>query len=67
LRYLTDPREWTYAGAWAATGSGYGAEQRAAIAEHLWRMEHGLAAADQLAAVRRAGALGRLTAKASPA
>jgi hypothetical protein len=59
LRYVTGPRHWTYRWRISATDLGegawdaLGAEQRASIAEHLWLMERGLAATDQLALVRR--------------
>ena len=54
-RYLIHSRHWTYA--WTlrpgAAWDDYGAEQRASIAEHLWRMERGLAPDDDLPALRR--------------
>jgi hypothetical protein len=55
VRYLTRPRNWTYHWRLADsdTWDGFGAEQRASIAEHLWLMERGLAPRDQLAAVTR--------------
>ena len=60
LGYVTHPRHWTYRwrlpddalaerGAWER----FGAEQRASIAEQLWRIERGLAPRDDLAALRR--------------
>lgn len=56
VRYAADPRNWIYryrleAGRpWLR----YGAEQRASMAEDLWRLEHGLkAGAGDLAALRR--------------
>jgi hypothetical protein len=55
LAYLTAPRHWTYR--WRPSDptpwADLGAEQRGALAERLWLMERGLAAADDLAAVRR--------------
>ena len=55
LRYLADPREWTYD--WrlkpGADWRSYGAEQRASIAEHLWRIDHDVAPPDDLPALRR--------------
>jgi len=54
VRYLTNPLNWTYrwrlkAGRpWRA----FGAEQRASMAEAFWRIENGLAAADDLDALR---------------
>ena len=53
FRYLTHPRHWTYRWVLGAPWDAYGAEQRAAIAEHLWLMERGLAPGEQLGAVRR--------------
>ena len=54
-RYLTHPRHWTYR--WrlkeGASWDAFGAEQRASIAEHLWRIERGLAPRDDLAAIRQ--------------
>jgi hypothetical protein len=53
--YLSDPRHWTYR--WrledACCWGDLGAEQRASIAERLWLIEHGLASAHELAALRR--------------
>ncbi|MDB5479134.1 MAG: hypothetical protein JWO83_187 [Caulobacteraceae bacterium] len=55
LRYLARARHWTYR--WRlsadATWDAFGAEQRAAMAEHLWLMERGLAPDQHLAALRR--------------
>ena len=53
LRYIVDPREWTYRWRLGGDWSGYGAEQRAAIAESLWLMERGLSPGDDLEAVRQ--------------
>lgn len=52
LRYLTHPRDWIYGWRLGSRWEAYGAEQRASIVEHLWRMEHGLADAADLPAVR---------------
>jgi hypothetical protein len=55
LRYLTDPRHWTYRwreseiSSWDALG----AEQRASIAERLWLLERGLETSGDVDALRR--------------
>jgi len=53
--YLSNPRHWTYA--WrledVARWDDLGAEQRASIAQRLWMIEHGLADARDLPALRR--------------
>jgi hypothetical protein len=55
VRYLANPLNWTYrwrlqAGRpWQA----FGAEQRASMAEQLWRIEHGLAPPDNLYPLRK--------------
>jgi hypothetical protein len=55
FRYLTHPHHWTYRWRIAdgASWDGFGAEQRASIAEQLWLIERGLAPDHHLEALRR--------------
>jgi hypothetical protein len=61
-RYLAGPRHWRYGyelapeTAWDALG----AEQRAMVAEHIWLMENGLVAANDLERLRALAPWGRV-------